>query len=64
MENTQNIEIPFNKINEILERAKIATEIKNILSSFEANCKNISFKKGIYIYGSPGCGKLNLLRIF
>ena len=57
MENTQNTEIPFDKINEILERAKIATEIKSILSSFEANCKNISFKKGIYIYGSPGCGK-------
>jgi DNA polymerase III delta prime subunit len=25
--------------------------------SFDANCKNVTFKKGIYIYGSPGCGK-------
>ena len=58
MENNKiNTNIPFDQINEILDRSKIATEIKNILSSFESNCKNISFKKGIYIYGSPGCGK-------
>jgi SpoVK/Ycf46/Vps4 family AAA+-type ATPase len=44
-------------INNILEREKIANDIKNILLSFDDNCKNIKFKKGIYIYGSPGCGK-------
>ena len=44
-------------INGIFEREKISTEIKNILLSFDANCKNVAFKKGIYIYGSPGCGK-------
>ena len=32
-------------------------EIKNILMSFDENCKNINFKKGIYLYGSPGSGK-------
>lgn len=32
-------------------------DIKKILTNYEENCKNINFKKGIYIYGSPGCGK-------
>jgi len=44
-------------INKILERQHIANEIKEILGSFDTNIKNINFKKGIYIYGSPGCGK-------
>ena len=44
-------------INSIFEREKIANEIKNILLSFDDNCKNIKYKKGIYIYGSPGSGK-------
>jgi DNA polymerase III delta prime subunit len=53
-------------INSIFEREKIANEIKNILLSFDDNCKNIKYKKGIYIYGSPGSGKtqfvMNLLK--
>lgn len=44
-------------IQKILEREHIQQEIKSILNSFEENCNNIFFKKGIYIYGSPGCGK-------
>jgi len=44
-------------INKIFEREKIADEIKQLLLSFDSNSKNINFKKGIYIYGSPGCGK-------
>ena len=44
-------------MNEILEREETANEIKNILKNFDAQCKTVSFKKGIYIYGSPGCGK-------
>jgi dephospho-CoA kinase len=44
-------------MNEILNRVQISNEIKNILSNFQENCKNINFKKGIYIHGSPGCGK-------
>lgn len=50
--NNMNLEM-----NTILERDGIYNEIKNILNSFEANHKTINFKKGIYIYGSPGCGK-------
>lgn len=44
-------------INRILEREHIAEQIKQLLLSFDANCNDIHFKKGIYIYGSPGCGK-------
>jgi DNA polymerase III delta prime subunit len=49
------------EINTIFEREKIANEIKSILSSFDENCKHITFKKGIYIYGSPGCGKTEFI---
>ena len=44
-------------MNQILEREHIVKEITHILTNYESNCKNINFKKGIYIYGSPGCGK-------
>jgi hypothetical protein len=44
-------------MNEILNRKQIIKEIKQILTNFNENCKDINFKKGIYIYGSPGCGK-------
>ena len=40
-----------------LERSSIVNEITNILSSFEDRCSDVHFKKGIYIYGSPGSGK-------
>ena len=43
--------------SDILERTYIQNQIKDILLSFEKNCNDIQFKKGIYIYGSPGCGK-------
>jgi DNA polymerase III delta prime subunit len=44
-------------MNIILNREKISNDIKDILQNFEVKCKNINYKKGIYIYGSPGCGK-------
>ena len=44
-------------MNNILNREQIEDDIKKILTNYEENCKNINFKKGIYIYGSPGCGK-------
>ena len=43
--------------NSIFERSDIEKNIKDYLISFDENCKNIHFKKGFYIYGSPGCGK-------
>ena len=52
--------------NTIFERDKIESDIKKILSDFDTNYKNMSYKKGIYIYGSPGCGKtqfvMNILK--
>jgi len=52
--------------SEILNRTQIVNEITTILQSFDKRCTDIQFKKGIYIYGSPGCGKtffvVNLLK--
>ena len=47
----------WDKINTILDRETIKDEIKSILLSFDKNCNNVQFKKGIYIYGTPGSGK-------
>ncbi len=45
----------------ILQRDSIVQEITNILKSFESQRNNVSFKKGIYIYGSPGSGKTHFI---
>jgi DNA polymerase III delta prime subunit len=44
-------------MNSILEREYIANEITDILKTFDERCQLTTFKKGIYIYGSPGTGK-------
>lgn len=49
-------------INKILNRIEIENEIKNILYNFDTLSKDIKFKKGIYIYGSPGCGKTQFIK--
>ena len=49
------------QILQILQRDKIANELKNLLLNFEENCKNINYKKGFYVYGSPGCGKTHFV---
>jgi len=48
--------------NAALDREDISRRIKEILNSFEANIHNIQFKKGIYIYGSPGSGKTHFVK--
>ncbi len=53
MENINN----WNNMNNIFNRTETENNIKNILINFQENCKNINFKKGIYLYGSPGSGK-------
>ena len=45
----------------ILQRDLIAAEISGILNAFESQCNNVTFKKGIYIYGSPGSGKTHFV---
>lgn len=44
-------------LNEIFDRKVIENKIKDILISFDEKSSDLSFKKGIYIYGSPGTGK-------
>jgi len=51
--------------NAILNRQALSTNIKQFLIQFESKKKNLSLKRGIYIYGAPGSGKtqfvINLL---
>lgn len=35
--------------------------MKTLLCDFEKNCNNINYKKGFYVYGSPGCGKTHFV---
>lgn len=48
--------------SDILGRSEIQNEITNILSSFDEKCSDVQFKKGIYIYGSPGSGKTHFVK--
>ena len=47
----------MDNLNEIFNRKKIEDEIKELLLQFDERNNDLSFKKGIYIYGSPGTGK-------
>ena len=49
-------------INAILNRTDIANQISNILQTFELNKTNLLVKRGIYVYGCPGCGKSVFVR--
>lgn len=49
-------------INAILNRTDIADQISNILQTFELNKTNLLVKRGIYVYGCPGCGKSVFVR--
>lgn len=44
-------------INKIFERDIIKSKITEVLSEFNEKYNNIDYKKGIYLYGSPGSGK-------
>lgn len=48
-------------LNTLFHRNDIAVKIKKILTSFDAKCKESDFKKGIYLYGSPGTGKTRFI---
>lgn len=48
-------------LNKILDREIISKTIKDIICSFELNKQNKSYKRGIYIYGTPGCGKTEFI---
>lgn len=44
------------------ERQRISDEISHILKTFDQQQQNLSFKKGIYIYGSSGTGKTHFIK--
>ena len=44
-------------LNYILNREDESKNVKKLLTTFEANKHDPLVKKGIYVYGSPGCGK-------
>jgi DNA polymerase III delta prime subunit len=48
-------------LNSIFDRNSIASDIKRLLFEFDTRSTDISYKKGIYIYGSPGCGKTQFI---
>jgi len=48
-------------INKILNREKIAEDIKSILLKFNDHRDDNMFKKGIYIYGNAGSGKTEFI---
>ena len=39
------------------KRQEIEDNIIHLLQDFEEKCNDITYKKGIYLFGSPGCGK-------
>ena len=47
--------------NVIFNRQDISHEIREHLIYFDDRIKNINYKKGIYIYGTPGCGKTEFI---
>jgi len=48
-------------LNKILNREDTVNKMKEILLTFDTNHKNMNYKKGIYLYGSPGCGKTHFV---
>ena len=43
--------------NAVLNRESMVDKIAQILDHFAANKANLTFKRGIYVYGAPGSGK-------
>ena len=48
--------------NSFLDRENISNQIKKILIDFTSNKNDILIKRGIYIYGYPGCGKTEFIK--
>ena len=55
--NLNTINLNTINFNKTLNREKTEKEIIKTLIEFETNKKNLSFKRGIYVYGTPGSGK-------
>lgn len=48
--------------NIILNRGEIESQIKKFLTDFHNHSSELTFKKGIYLYGSSGCGKSHFVK--
>jgi len=48
-------------LEDFLDRSVLQKQIIDILDSFDSNRHNLNFKRGIYIYGSSGCGKTRFI---
>jgi DNA polymerase III delta prime subunit len=48
-------------LNDLLDRNEIYNKIQTFLKYFEDNKRDLSTKRGIYIYGNPGCGKTSFV---
>jgi len=59
MNRTEQITRPITSINytQFLGRETIYNNIRDFLASFQKNKYDLTFKRGIYIYGAPGSGK-------
>ena len=44
-------------LNSILNRASEEKKLYECLENFEKNKKTMLIRRGIYVYGAPGCGK-------
>ena len=51
----------MDNINTICNRNHIANNIKQLLLDYNTKSKDISYKKGIYILGTPGSGKTQFI---
>jgi len=49
-------------INTILCRNNLCDSIRNFLVDFEKNKNDLTKKRGIYLYGAPGCGKTTFIK--
>jgi len=49
-------------LDTILIRDSIADDIRNFLIEFEENKRDLTRKRGIYLYGDPGCGKTHFVK--
>lgn len=49
-------------LDTILIRDSIADDIRKFLIEFEENKRDLTRKRGIYLYGDPGCGKTHFVK--
>ena len=49
-------------LDTILNRDDIADDIRKFLLDFEDNKRGLTRKRGIYLYGDPGCGKTQFIK--